>query len=176
MKVCIFCSANDKIDPIYFQKTEELGRYCAENGHSIVFGGCNLGLMECVGKAAQEAGGQTIGIVPRIVESHGGVSNYVGVHIPCEDLTDRKALMMAKSDLFIALPGGIGTLDEIFTVASSHTIGYHHKPIVLYNINGFWSSLIAMLDDLSGKGMIRGEWRDCISVANNLEQLARHLQ
>lgn len=71
----------------------------------------------------------------------------------------------------MALPGGIGTLDEIFTVASSHTIGYHRKPVVLYNITGFWSPLIALLDDMSAQGMIRGDWKDFIAVADDLDGL-----
>ena len=78
---------------------------------------------------------------------------------------------MLQSDVFVALPGGIGTLDEIFTVVASATIGYHNKPLVLYNINGFWDSMIAMLDDLTEKGMIRGQWREHIKVATNLEEV-----
>ena len=81
------------------------------------------------------------------------------MHIPCADLSDRKQLLMLQSDTFVALPGGIGTLDEVFTVVASATIGYHAKRVVLYNINGFWDSLISLLDDLSGKGMVRGEWQ-----------------
>ena len=85
----------------------------------------------------------------------------------------RKDLMLAQSDIFVALPGGIGTLDEIFTIAASHTIGYHHKMVILYNMKGFWSSTIALLDDMAEKSMIRGNWRDVIAVADNLEELAK---
>lgn len=172
MKICIFCSANSAIDPSYFTETEELGRWAAKNGHSIVFGGCNIGLMECVAKAAHEAGGRTVGVIPTKVEEHGHVSSHVDVEIMCDNLNDRKALMMAQSDLFIALPGGIGTLDEIFTVAAAATIGYHSKPLVLYNMGGFWNRLIAMLDDLQQRGMVRGNWRDRIHVATNLDEIA----
>jgi predicted Rossmann-fold nucleotide-binding protein len=95
----------------------------------------------------------------------------VDVEIPCDNLTDRKQLMMVQSDVFIALPGGIGTLDEMFTVAASATIGYHQKSLILYNMKGFWDSLIALLDDLQAKGMIRGNWRDYIKTANSIEQI-----
>ena len=91
-----------------------------------------------------------------IVEKSGRISDYVDVEIPCDNLSDRKQLMMDQSDVFIALPGGIGTLDEVFTVAASATIGYYQKPVILYNMKGFWDSLIALLDDLQAKGMIRG--------------------
>lgn len=173
MKICVFCSANQQIDPDFFGLTEELGRWAAENGHTIVFGGVNQGLMECVGKATKEAGGRTIGVIPTKVEETGRISDYVEIDIPCDNLTDRKQLMMDQSDVFIALPGGIGTIDEVFTVAASATIGYHHKPVILYNMKGFWDALIALLDDLQAKGMIRGDWRQYIKTADSIEEISR---
>lgn len=171
MKICIFCSANSGIDPDFLTATEELGRWMAANGHTVVFGGCDLGLMECIGRTAREHGAMTIGVVPTKVEERGRTSRHIDVHIPCDNLSDRKALMMAQSDAFIALPGGIGTLDEVFTVAASATIGYHSKPIILYNIKGFWDSLIAMLDDMQARGFVRGDWRERIGVATSLEEI-----
>ena len=82
MKICVFCSANQQIDPAFFSLTEELGRWAAENGHTIVYGGVNQGLMECVAKATKEAGGHTIGVVLMIVEKSGRTSDYVDVWIP----------------------------------------------------------------------------------------------
>ena len=171
MTICIFCSANAHIDPDFFLMTEELGRWIAEEGHTLVFGGVNQGLMECVARAVHEAGGHSIGVVPRIVEQSGRISQYVDEVVACDNLSDRKQLMLDMSDVFIALPGGIGTLDEIFTVAASHTIGYHHKPVILYNMKGFWTPLIAQLDDLQQRGMVRGQWRDYIQVVSSLEEL-----
>ena len=176
MKICVFCSANQQIDPAFLTMTAELGRWTAENSHTIVYGGVNQGLMECVAKAAKEAGGHTIGVVPMIVEKSGRLSDYVDVDIPCDNLSDRKQLMMDQSDVFIALPGGIGTIDEIFTVASSATIGYHQKKVILYNMKGFWDGLIAVLDDLQAKGMIRGEWRDYIKTADSIEEISQMIQ
>ena len=173
MKICVFCSANQQIDPEFFTMTEELGAWAAKNGHSIVHGGVNQGLMECLGKATKEAGGRTIGIIPMIVEKSGRMSDYVDIEIPCDNLTDRKQLMMDQSDAFIALPGGIGTMDEVFTVAASATIGYHDKPLILYNMKGFWNPLIAFLDDLKAKGMIRGDWRDIIKTADSIEEISQ---
>jgi len=170
-KVCIFCSANKEIDPDFFETTRQLGRWLAEEGHSVVYGGVNMGLMECIAEAAHNAGGQTVGVVPRIIEERGAQSQYVDVCIHCDDLNDRKALMLQKSDVFIALPGGIGTLDEVFTVAAASTIGYHQKPIILYNMKGFWDSLIGMLDDLEARGVIRSQWRNYIRVASTLDEL-----
>ena len=164
MNIAVFCSANNNIDPDYFRAAEVLGRWIGANGHTLVYGGGNSGLMECIGKAVHEAGGRTVGVIPRIMEEGRRVSDYVDVEIPCEDLSDRKAIMMERSDEFYALPGGIGTIDEVFTVASAATIGYHHKKVTLCNVKGFWDSLITILNDHQQKGMIRGEYHDYIEI------------
>ena len=176
MKIAVFCSANDHIAPEYFTLTEQLGKWMAEQGHSLVFGGCNLGLMECVAKAVHEAGGQTIGVVPSIIEERGRVSDYVDVEIPCDNLSDRKELMLAQSDISIALPGGVGTLDEIFSVVAARSIGDHQQRVILYNINGFWDSLVALFDDLTAKGVIRGDYHQQIKVAHSLEELKQFVE
>ncbi len=175
MKICVFCSANEQLDPDFFTCTEELGRWGAQNGHTIVFGGNDSGLMHAVSRTAKEEGGRVIGVVPRVIEQRGKLSPYLDVHIPTENLSDRKDLLMAQGDVFVALPGGIGTLDEIFTVVSAGGLGYHHKHLLLYNMKGFWDSLIRMLDDLQAKGVIRGQWRDTIAVASTLEELKEKL-
>jgi uncharacterized protein (TIGR00730 family) len=171
MKIGVFCSANNQIDAAYFRLTEELGRWAAKKGHQIVFGGVNQGLMECLAKAVKEADGETVGVVPSIVEETGRTSQYNDRVVTCNNLSERKQLMLDESDVFIALPGGVGTLDEVFTVAASYTIGYHHKRVILYNMLGFWDATIAMLDDLQQRGMVRGRWRDYIWVANSLQEI-----
>ena len=171
MKICIFCSANQQLDPDFFALTEELGQWLANEGHTLVYGGVNCGLMECVAKAVHEAGGRTIGVIPQIVEKNGRISDHVEVEILCDNLSDRKQLMLEKSDVFIALPGGIGTIDEVFTIAASATIGYHEKRVILYNMKGFWDGLIAMLDDLQARGVIRQQWQSYITIANSLEDI-----
>ena len=176
MKIAIFCSANHNIDPDFFKMTEELGRWIAENGHSIVFGGCNMGLMECIAESVHDAKGQTIGVIPTIEEKQGNVSEYVDVSIMCDNLSDRKDLIISKSEVIIALPGGIGTLDEVFTVAASNSIGYHKKHVILYNMKGYWNPLIAMLDDMKSKGMIRGDYGEQIEIANNLDEIIGHIE
>lgn len=172
MNIAIFCSANNGIDPRFFRLTEELGTWLAENGHTVVFGGCDLGLMECVARAAHDAGGRTMGMIPAKVEERGHVSKYVDVEFRCDNLSDRKDLILAHSDVLIALPGGIGTLDEIFTVAASATIGYHAKKVILYDMDGFWQPLIALLDSLQDRGLMREPYSRHIVVAGSLEDVA----
>ena len=96
MNIAVFCSANNNIAPDYLRAAEELGRWIGENGHMLVYGGANSGLMECIGKVVHEAGGRTIGVIPRILEEGRRVSDYVDVEIPCEDLTVGKAIIMER--------------------------------------------------------------------------------
>lgn len=171
MNIGIFCSANNNIDESYFKLTQELGEWIGRNKHSVVFGGCNIGLMEHIARACHDAGGMNIGIIPSIIEKNGKVSEYVDVAIHCDNLSDRKDLLLTHSEIIIALPGGLGTLDEVFTVAASATIGYHHKQVILYNMNGFWDKLIELLDDLQQKGMVRGDYHEQIAVVSSLNEI-----
>lgn len=171
MKLCIFCSANNDIDADFFKTTRELGTWAALNGHTIVFGGHDAGLMKAVSHAAKEAGGKVIGVVPKKIEEMGRLSPVLDVCIPCRDLTERKELMMQEGDAFIVLPGGLGTLDELFTVVAAATLDFHQKPVILLNMKGFWDSLINCLDDLQAKGVMRRDWRDYIQVVDSVEAL-----
>ena len=169
MNICVFCSAND-VAPQYVAAAEKLGRWLGREGHTLVYGGANLGLMEAVARAAHEAGATVVGVVPAILEKTGRASDHIDVRVLCDSLDDRKAIMVERSDLFVALPGGVGTLDEIFTVAAA-SIGYHHKRVVLLNIDGFWDSLLAMLDDLQSKGVLRPGLKETLTVVTEVEKV-----
>ncbi len=171
MRICVFCSANNNIAPEYFEKARELGEWMAREGHTLVFGGTNQGLMDCIARAVHDNGGTTVGVVPSVIEKGGRVSDAVDVKILCDSLSDRKDLLISHSDVFVALPGGVGTLDEVFTVVASSTIGYINKHVVLYNVGGFWDSLVALLSDLQQRGMIRGSVADRITVAASLDEV-----
>lgn len=175
MHIGVFCSANADIDPDFFELTRQFGEWMGRNGHMLVFGGCNLGLMECVARAVHEAGRLCIGAVPTIVEKDGRTSDYVDVKIMCDNLSDRKDIMVAKSDVLVALPGGVGTLDEIFTVVASASIGYHHKRVILYNMKGFWNPLLTMLDSMKKAGVIRRGFDDQLLVASTQDELVEML-
>ena len=170
MNICVFCSAND-VAPQYVAAAEKLGRWLGREGHTLVYGGANLGLMEAVARAAHEAGATVGGGVPAILEKTGRASDHIDVRVLCDSLDDRKAIMVERSDLFVALPGGVGTLDEIFTVVAAASIGYHHKRVVLLNIDGFWDSLLAMLDDLQSKGVLRPGLKETLTVVTEVEKV-----
>ena len=176
MKICVFCSVNINIEPIYFDAAANLGSWMGANGHDLVFGGCDMGLMQAIANAVTSAGGRCIGVVPSIIEKGGRKYANLDVDIPCDNLSDRKDIMLQYSDVSVALPGGIGTLDEIFTVASAATIGYHSKKVIVLNVGGFFEPLRALMDSLQDKGFIRGDYHQFIDFAEDIEEMKSKIE
>ena len=170
-RIGIFCSASNNLKPLFIEKTIELGEWLGENNKTIVYGGSNAGLMEVVARAAKEHGGSLMGVVPTKLEEQGKVSDLLDVEFKTVNLSDRKEIMLRESDIMIALPGGIGTLDEIFHVMAEATIGYHNKKVVLYNIDGFWNKIIDFMADLKEQNFIHKPLNQVVEVANNIEEL-----
>ena len=171
--VAVFCAASESIDNIYVDAAHVVGTMLGRIGASLVYGGARFGLMEATAKAAKATGARVIGVVPDILVERGRVSTLLDEKIPCRNLSERKDIMLAKSEILIALPGGIGTLDEIFHVMAAATIGFHNKRVILYNTNGFWNSLSTMLNQFNADGFIRGDMDSFMAIANNIEDLEK---
>ncbi|MBR4988555.1 MAG: TIGR00730 family Rossman fold protein [Bacteroidaceae bacterium] len=169
--VAVFCAASENISPGYFEAVAEVGAMLGRMGAALVYGGARFGLMEATARAAKNAGARIVGVVPDILVERDRVSTLLDEKIPCRNLSERKDIMLAKSDILVALPGGIGTLDEIFHVMAAATIGYHKKRVVLYNVNGFWDPLTDMLDRFNDDGFIRGNVPCFMPVANSIGEL-----
>jgi len=140
-KICVFCSSAD-VDGSYKETAHELGKILAQNNHILVYGGINQGLMGIVASSARNQGGKIIGIIPNILLNRPQLYDEA---INVKDLQDRKSTMTNISDAFIALPGGIGTLDEITTVLADQAIGHHNKPMAIINTNRYYEYLAALL-------------------------------
>ena len=175
-RIGIFCSAADDIEGFYFEKASELGVWLGQNKKTLVYGGANIGLMECIAKAAKENGALVMGVVPTKLEERGAVSDLLDVTFRVDDLSERKDTMLRESDILVALPGGVGTLDEVFHVMASASIGYHAKKVIFYNVNGFWDELIAFLNRLREQHFARRSWENFCLVANNYEELIEQLK
>lgn len=174
--VAVFCAASENIAPGYFEAAGEVGAMLGRMGAALVYGGARFGLMEATAKAAKATGARVVGVVPEILVERDRVSSLLDEHIPCRNLSERKDIMLERSDILVALPGGVGTLDEIFHVMAAATIGYHAKRVVLYNVNGFWDGLISMLDEMNGMGFVRGGIEKYLFVANNITELERTIE
>lgn len=156
-RVAVFCGSSFGSEPTFHQAAADLGSVLAEAGIGVVYGGGHVGLMGVVADAALAGGGEVIGVIPqRLVErevAHAGVSDLRVV----STMHERKALMNELSDGFVVLPGGLGTLEEIFEVLTWEVLGYHAKPSVFVDVDGFWSGLFATLQQMTDTGFIHPE-------------------
>ena len=175
-KIGLFCSASDEISPLFFEKAHELGVWLGKNKKTLVYGGANMGLMECVAKAAKEHGATVMGVVPTLIEERGAVSDWLDVTFRTDNLSDRKDVILRESDILIALPGGIGTLDEIFHVMASGSIGYHAKKVIFYNVDGFWNPVLDLFRYLKSTRFARRPLERYCSVAEDLNELIELLK
>ena len=175
-KIAIFCSASDHIAPVYVEKARELGAWMGQNRKWLVYGGSDTGLMEEVARAAREHGAMIMGVVPDKLEERGRVSNLLDVTFHTVNLSDRKDIMLQEADVMVALPGGVGTLDEVFHVMAGATIGYHSKQVIFYNVEGFWNGLLDFLSGLEAANFAHRPLNNFYQVANTFEELTALLK
>jgi uncharacterized protein (TIGR00730 family) len=156
-RICVFCGASTGSRPAYAEAAGALGRTLAARGLGLVYGGGSIGLMGVVADAALAAGGEAIGVLPRGLASrefaHAGLTQ---LHL-VGSMHERKALMARLSDAFVALPGGLGTLEETFEVLTWAQLGIHRKPVALLNVDGYWDGLLALLGHARSEGFLRPE-------------------
>src|SRR3954463_8728585 len=176
--VTVYCSSSHSVAAAYFNAARELGHEIARAGWALVYGGNNLGLMDAVACACRSAGGKVIGITPQRMVDEGIADSACAELIVTTDMRERKALLEARGDALVALPGGIGTFEEFFEVLVGRMLGYHAKPIVVLNIAGYYDPLILMIDHGIEQGFIKPKAREAFyvttSVRDAMEYLKRH--
>ncbi len=159
MKVCVFCGSSEGVRPQYREAALALGRAIAARGDELVYGGSKVGLMGAVADATLGAGGRVTGVLPRALRdkeiAHEGLSE---LHI-VESMHQRKAMMADLSGAFVALPGGMGTFEEVFEIWTWAQLGYHRKPVGLLDIEGYYDRLLAFLDQTVEEGFVKPEHR-----------------
>jgi hypothetical protein len=174
--VTVYCSSSRHIDPAYHQAATDLGRRIAEHHLSLVYGGNDLGLMKSLADGAREAGGKVIGVTPRLFVDQGVADQRCDELIITETVRQRKESLEQRGDAFIALPGGFGTLEELFEIIVGRALGYHDKPIVLLNVRGFYDPLLAMIAHATAEHFIRPAALRAYFVASNVSAAIAHLQ
>ena len=160
--LCVYCGSSTGNDPAYADAATALGRQMAARGLSLVYGGGHVGLMGVIADAVLAAGGEVSGVIPTaLMDAEVGHERLTKLHV-VKDMHERKALMAELADGFIAMPGGIGTLEELFEVMTWLQLGYHAKPVGVLNVNGFYDGLLAFLDTQRDAGFLRAEHRDLL--------------
>lgn len=167
----VFLSSRDEVPASYREAAEQVGQWIGETRRTLVYGGSGVGLMEVLARAAKQSGARVFGIVPQFVVDRHIVSETLDVEIRTAALSDRKTVMIDRSDVLVALPGGVGTLDEVFTVLAARMANETHKRVVLYDVDGCWQPLIALLDQLVEQGLYGADQRKAIGVATNIAEL-----
>ena len=153
--VCVYCGSSPGANPHFFETATALGRQLAENGIRLVYGGGAIGLMGAVAQAVLDHGGTVTGIIPGFLSTKEIALDCVQELIVTADMHERKRLMFERSDAFVALPGGVGTLEELVEQMTWQQLGRHTKPILIANIDGFWDPLLGLLGHMRETGFIR---------------------
>ncbi|MGQ7794329.1 LOG family protein [Faunimonas sp. B44] len=169
--VCVYCGSGRGLDPAFADAAERLGRALAQARLRLVYGGGSVGLMGVLARAALDAGGAVTGIIPHFLEQRERLFADVTELIVTEDMHQRKMLMFERADAFVALPGGVGTLEELVEQMTWSQLGQHEKPVLIANVNGFWDPLVALLDRMRDESFIRAGMEVSCLVADDPDQI-----
>ena len=176
MNITLYGSASDRIDQAYIEGVEKLGLAIAKRGHTMVFGAGSTGLMGAAARGVHKAGGNIIGVTPHFMHTLEPVSDLCTEIIETETMADRKTIMEEKADAFVIVPGGLGTLDEFFQILTLKILGRHDKPIVLYNINGFWDDMLGVIGADILKGFISPEVANDFCICETPESVFKAIE
>lgn len=170
MDICLFGAASRKIDKRFTDECYNLGCKIAENGHTLIFGGGDTGIMGAVSRGVHDNGGKSLGIAPEWIDKIEKLSTKCSEFIYVDSIDERKNLFLEKSDTFIIAPGGIGTLDELFDVLSLKKLKKHSKEIIIFNLNGYYNKMIDMLNEMNEKKFLNTEI-ELFKIANTLDEV-----
>ena len=174
-RVLVFCGSSPGRLPDYVRAATALGAELADRGLGLIYGGAQVGMMGAVADAVLERGGEVIGVIPRLLVekevAHTGVADMRVV----ETMHQRKALMESLADGMIAMPGGFGTLEELFEIVTWAQLGIHSKPVALFNVAGYWDQLLALIDHMVAERFLRPEQRDALLVGDSPAELVAQM-
>jgi uncharacterized protein (TIGR00730 family) len=175
-KICVYCGSSTGTDPAFVESAKAFGKILADNGIGLVYGGGSIGMMGMVAMSVLDNGGEVTGIIPEFLLSKERVLKSAQDLIITRDMHERKSKMFEMADAFVALPGGVGTLEEIVEQMTWAQLGRHKKPILLADIHGFWQPLCALLDHMRTLEFIRGDLSFDLLVADKVEDILPMLQ
>ncbi|CAG4888800.1 LOG family protein [Paraburkholderia saeva] len=174
--VCVYCGSSDGARPLYAEAARAFGRALVKADLALVYGGGKVGLMGVIANEVMAAGGRAIGVIPELlVNKEVGHDGLTELHV-VPDMHQRKKMMADLSDAFVAMPGGAGTLEELFEVFTWAQLGYHQKPVAVLNIDGFYDPLVSLLRHTVDEGFMQQKYFDILQIDANPEALIGKLQ
>lgn len=175
-KICVFCSSSDVVENSFKEETKKLAQLFLTENYTLVYGGAKVGMMGILAKSMIEQKGHVIGVIPELIHNHNLAENSVNELIITEDMKSRKATMAEMSDAFIALPGGFGTLEELMEVITLKQLGYHKKPIVVINTNGFYNKLNELFEMFYSTNFAKNDYRKLYYFAKTPQEAIKYLK
>lgn len=174
--ISLYCGSCNNAKPEYKAAAADFGRICAQKGITIYFGGASIGLMAEASRAARALGGRVIGIAPELFSNSTVIDTTLEELIIVPTMSERKQLLEKSADAFVVLPGGYGTLDELFEMLTDAQIGQHFKPVAILNVNNYYEHLIKQIDRFQEEGFLRPFHRGLLLVADNMEDMFYQLE
>lgn len=169
--ICVYCGSGPGRNPVYAESARKLGRVMADAGIGLVYGGGSLGLMGEIARATLDAGGRVTGIIPEFLSAREKMLREVDELIVTGSMHERKQMMFDKSDAFVALPGGIGTLEELVEQITWSQLGQHSKPLVLVNIEAFWQPLLSLIERMREQAFIREGLQVNLDIVSSVDEV-----
>lgn len=175
MKICVYCASSETIDPAYLSAGEAFGKALAERGHTLVFGAGKYGVMGAVARGLRENDGSAMGIIPRFFDKLDVMFTDCEI-VYTDTMRERKEIMEDNSDGFVMMPGGIGTFEEFFEILTLKQLGRHHKPIAIYNVNGYYDSMLAMMDNAISEGFMSDKCHSLYRVCSTADETLNYIE
>jgi cytokinin riboside 5'-monophosphate phosphoribohydrolase len=171
VRIATYCSSSEAVDDRYREVAGAYGAALGGAGHELVYGGTSVGLMGIVARAVREHGGRVTGVLPQLMHDRGIADDACDELVVTAGMGDRKAEMIGRAEAFVALPGGFGTLEELLEVLTLKQLGYHRRPIVLLQVDGFWDGLLGVFEQLYRDDFARSDYRRLYAVTAEVDEL-----
>lgn len=171
MKIAVFCGSSFGTKPIFKEKAIELAKTLADNNHELIYGGSKSGLMGVIADTMLENNKEVTGVITKNLAKHELAHNFLTNLFTVDDIQQRKAMMYELSDAFIIMPGGCGTMEEFFEIYSWAQLGYHTKPIGIYNVDRYYDKLIEFLDEMSENQFMMKRFKDMLVISDDINIL-----
>ena len=174
--MCVYCSSSNYLPEKFYVVSKELGEKIALNGFNMVYGGTTVGMMGVIANNALKNGAEVVGVIPERIASFGLSHPELAKVVLTKDMRERKATMEKLSDIFVAMPGGFGTFEEIFEILVAKQLGYHDKPIIFVNFDGYYDNMIKMFDTLYENNFAKEEMKDLYHIALTIDEIFDYIK
>lgn len=174
-RICVYSSSSEKLDQKYYDIAEKLGKRIAQNGDTLVFGAGMVGTMGATARGAKSAGGRIIGVIPEVLNIKGILYEECDELYVTPEMRSRKRMLDENSDVLIALPGGFGTLEEVLEVITSKQLGYHSKPIIIFNYGGFYDKLLAQFEEIYSQAFAKRAFSSIYYVTDDIDDVFAYI-